>query len=166
MFGLLCELGTVVDCFGTDATLEMSSLDLTVTATGDSSFVVAISGGSHALAEKYANYMRIGYKQKLVEHAIIKMKLLKPCLQKILSSAFNSLDPFCMTAFIVYRHRSAEHRDWMMSHSRLCRVIKAGGLKIPSLPETMANIFGVWPLIFSCLKETDKKDDGNSLVVK
>ena len=37
---------------------------------------------------------------------------------------------------------------------------------MPYLVDVVANIIGVWPLIVSYFKETGRKDDGHSLVVK
>ena len=38
-------------------------------------------------------------------------------------------------------------------------------LSMPHLVDVVANIIDVWPLIVSYLKETGRKDDGDSLVV-
>ena len=67
----------------------------------------------------------------------------------------------------VYCHASdgAEHRNWMLSRSSLCRAIITGELSMPSLVEVVSNIVGVWPLIVAYLKETGGKTDGDSLVV-
>ena len=81
-------------------------------------------------------------------------------------SVFGSLDPFSITEFIVTRLKGAEHRDWMRSRSGLRRTIIAGELSLPLLLEVVSKILGVWPLIVVNLKETGRRTDGDSLVVR
>ena len=71
-----------------------------------------------------------------------------------------------MTKFIVTRLTGAGHRDWMMSRSSLPQAIITGELSMTLLVEVVSNIVGVWPLIVVYLKETGRKTDGDSLVVK
>jgi len=155
----------VVDRFAVDATHDLSVLGSVVSAVGSSASLVAISGGSHVLADAYKEYLGSGYSHKLVEYPIFDLRLLKRCLQKVSSSVFGSLDPFSMTEFIVTRLKGAEHRDWMKSRSSLRRAIITGELSMPSLVDVVSNIVGVWPLIVVYLKETGRKTDGDSLVV-
>ena len=70
-----------------------------------------------------------------------------------------------MTEFIVARLKGAEHRDWMHSGQSLRRAIETGDLSLPGLIVVVSNISGVWPLIVPYVKETGKKDSGDSLVV-
>ena len=155
----------VVDRFTVDATHEVTVLGSVLAAVGSSASLVAISGGSHVLADTYKEYLRSGYSHKLVDYPRLDLRLLKRCLQKVSSSIFGSLDPFSMTEFIVMRVKGAEHRDWMMSRTSLCRPIITGELSMPSLVEVVSNIVGVWPLIVVFLKQTGRKTDGDSLVV-
>ena len=155
----------VVDRFTVDATLDVSVLGSVVSAVGSSASLVAISGGSHVLADTYKEYLGSGYSRKLVEYPIFDLRLLKRFLQKVSSSVFGSLDPFSMTDIIVTRLKGAEHRDWMMFRSSLRRAIITGELSMPFLVEVVSNIVGVWPLIVVYLKETGRKDDGDSSVV-
>ena len=155
----------VTDRFAVDATQELSVLGSVLSAVGGSASLVAVSGGSHVLADTYGKYLGSGYKHRLVEYPICDLRPLKRCLQKVSSSVFGSLDPFSMTEFIVVRLKGAEHRDWMMSRSSLRRAIITGELSMPSLVDVVSNIAGVWLLIVVYLKETDRKTDGDSLVV-
>ena len=155
----------VVDRFAVDSTHDVSVLGSVVSAVGSSASLVAISGGSHVLADTYKEYLGSGYSHKLVENPIFDLRLLKRCLQKVSSSVFGSLDPFSMTEFIVKRLKGAEHRDWMMSRTSLRRAIITGELPMPSLVEVVSNNVGVWPLIVVYLKDTGRKTDGDSLVV-
>ena len=155
----------VVDRFTVDATHIVAVLGSVVTAVGSSASLVAISGGSHVLADTYREYLRSGYSQKLVEYPIFDLCLLKRCLQKVSSSVFGSLDPFSMSECFVTRLKGAEHRDWMMSRSSLRRAIITGELSMPSLVEVVSNIAGVWPLIVVYLREIGRQTDGGSLVV-
>ena len=156
---------SVADRFAVDATHELSVFGSVVSAVGGSASLVAISGGSHVLADAYKEYLGSGYSHKLVEYPIFELRLLKRCLQKVSSSVFGSLDPFSMTELIVTRLKGAEHRNWMMSRTSLRRAIITGELSMPSLVEVVSNIVGVWPLIVIYLKETGRKSDGDSLVV-
>ena len=171
-FGRTWEKGTfrrvavdVVDRSAVDATHEVAVLGSIVAAVGSSASLVAISGGSHVVADTYKEYLGSGYSRKLVEYPIFDLRLLKRCLQKVSSSVFGSLDPFSMTEFIVTRLKGAEHRDWMMSRTYLRRAIITGELSMPSLVEVVSNIVGVWPLIVVYLKETGRRTDGDSIVV-
>ena len=155
----------VVDRFTVDASQDVAVLGSVVAAVGSSASLVAISGGSHVLADTYKEYLGSGYSHKLVEYPIFDLRLLKRCLQKVSSSVFGSLDPFSMTKFIVTRLNGAEHRDLMMSRTSLRRAIITGELSMPSLVEVVSNIVGVWPLIVVYLKETGRKTDGDRLVV-
>ena len=71
-----------------------------------------------------------------------------------------------MTEFIVNRLKGAETRDWMSSRPALEKASLTNGLSTPHLVDVVSNIIGVWPLIVSYLKETGRKDDGDSLVVR
>ena len=79
---------------------------------------------------------------------------------------FGSLDPFSITEFVVNRLKGAETRDWMTSRPALRKAIITNDFSMPGLVDVVANIVGVWPLIVSYLKETGRKDDGDSLVVR
>ena len=70
-----------------------------------------------------------------------------------------------MTEFIVTRLKGAQRRNWMQSRPSLRRAIETGDLSLPGLVDVVSNIIGVWPLIVPHLKETGKKDSGDSLVV-
>ena len=155
----------VTDRFTVDATHELSVLGSIVAAVGGWASLVAVTGGSHVLADTYGEYLRSGYSHKLVEYPVLDLRLLKRCLRKVSSSVFGCLDPFSMTEFIVRRLKGAEHRDWMMSRSSLRRAIITGELSMPSLVEVVSNIVGLWPLILVYLEETVRKTDDDSLVV-
>ena len=101
----------------------------------------------------------------VLDYRTFDVRLLKRCLQKTASIVFGTLNPFWMTEFIVTRLNGAEHRDWMQSRQSLRRAIETGDLSLPGLVDVVSNIIGVWPLIVSYLKETGKKDSGDSLVV-
>ena len=152
------------DRFAADATHELAVLGSVVAAVGGTASLVAVSGGSHVLADTYSEYLGNGYTNKLVEYPIFQLRLLKRCLQ-VSSSVFGSLDPFSMTEFIVTRLKGAEHRDWTMSRSSHRRAIITGELLMPSLVEVFSNIVGVWPLIVVYFKETGRETDCDNLVV-
>ena len=71
-----------------------------------------------------------------------------------------------MTELIINRLNGAETRDWMSPRPALKKAILTNDMSMPHLVVVVANIIGVWPLIVSCLKETGRKDDGDSLVVR
>ena len=71
-----------------------------------------------------------------------------------------------MTEFIVNRLKGAETRDSMSSRFTLKKVILTNDLGMPHLVDVVANIIGVWSLIDSYLKETRRKNEGDSLVVR
>ena len=137
----------VTDRFSIDATYKLSVLGSIVAAVGGSASLVAVSGGSHVLANAYGEYLGSGYSRKLVEYPVFDLRLLKRRLQKLSSSVFGSLDPFFMTEFIVTCLKGTEHCDWMMSRSSLRHAIITGELSTPSPVEVVSNIVGVWPLI-------------------
>ena len=51
----------------------------------------------------------------------------------------------------------------MSSRLALKKAILTNDLSMPHLVDVVANIIGVWPLIVSYLKDTGRKDDGDSL---
>ena len=91
---------------------------------------------------------------------------MKRCLQRTASVVFGSLDPFSLTESIVNHLKGAETRDWMASRPDLRKAIITHDFSMPELVSVVANIVGVWPLIVSYLKETGRKDEGDSLVVR
>ena len=70
-----------------------------------------------------------------------------------------------MTGFIVNRLQGAEIRGWMASRPALRKAIISNSLGMPDLFDVVVNLVGVWPLIASYLKETGRKDGGDSVVV-
>ena len=141
------------------------SLGQVLCAIGSGASLVTISGGSHTLVESYKEYLGSGCMRGVFDYPTFDVRLLKRCLQKTASAVFGTLDPFSMTQFIVTRLKGAEHRDWMQLRQSLRRAIETGDLSLPGLVDVVSNIIGVWPLIVSYLKETGKKDSGDSLVV-
>ena len=144
----ITALGQIVDTFGPDVSL------------------VSINGGSTVLAETFCEYLGSGYRQRLIDYPLFHLRLCKRCLQRTASSVSSSLDGLAMTEFNVNRLKGAETRNWMSSRSALKKVIPTNELSMPHPVDVVANINGVWPLIVSYLKETGRKDEGDSLVVK
>ena len=155
----------IIDRYYGDANSELAILGKILSAVGSGASLVSLSGGSHTLVECYKEYLGNGYTKTLVDYPVFDARLLKRCLQKTASVVFGTLDLFSMTEFIVARLKVAEHRDWMQSRQSLRRAIEMGDLSLPGLLDVVSNIIGVWPLIVSYLKETGKKDSGDSLVV-
>ena len=131
--------------------------------------VLSVSGvkfwGSKTLVECYREYFARGYMRGLLEYPTFDARLLKRCRQKTASTVFGTLEPFSITDFIVIRLKAAEHRDWMQSRQSLRRAIETGDLSPSGLVDVFSNKIGVWPLFVSYLKDTGKKDRGDSLVV-
>ena len=152
--------------FSANTTLEATVLGKILDAAGTDTAVVSLHGGPHVLAEAFAIYLRSGYQAKLIEFPTFDLRLLKRCLQRTASSVFGSLDPFSLTEFVVNRLKGAESRDWMASRPALREAIVTNDLSMPGLVEVVANIVGVWPSIVSYLKETGRKDERDSLVVR
>ena len=155
----------IIDRYYGDANSELVILGNILSAVGSGASLVSLFGGSHTLVECYKEYLGSGYTKTLVDYPIFDARLLKRCLQRTASVIFGTLDPFSMTEFIVARLKGAEHRDWIQSRQSLRRDIETGDLSLPGLLHVVSNIIGVWPLIVSYLKETGKKDSGDSLVV-
>ena len=155
----------VIDPYHGNASSELVILGQVLCAIGSGASLVSISGGSHTLVESYKEYLGSGCMRGVLYYPTFDVRLLKRCLQKTASVVFGTLDPFSMTEFIVNRLKGAEHRDWMQSRQFLRRAIETGDLSLPGQVDVVSNIIGVWPLIVSFLKETGKKDSGDSLVV-
>ena len=156
----------VIDRYHGDASSELVILGHVLCAVGNGASLVSISGRSHTPVESYKEYLGSGCMRGLLDYPTFDVRLLKRCLQKTASTVFGTLDPFSTTEFIMTRLKGAEHRDWMQSRQSLRRAIETGDLSLPGLVDVVSNIIGVWPLIVSYLKETGKKDSGNSLVVR
>ena len=156
----------VLSRFSADTTLEATFLAKIVDAAGPDTSFASLHGGPHVSVEAFPSCLGSGYRAKLVECPTFDLRLLKRCLQQTAASVLGSLDPFSMTEFVVNRLKGAETRDWMISRPALHKAIITNDFSMPGLVEVVANIAGVWPLIVSYLKETGRKDDGDSLVVR
>ena len=128
--------------------------------------LASISGGSTVLVEAFCEYLGSGYRQKLIDYAVFDLRLFRQCLQRTSSSVFESLDGLAMIEYFVNRLKGAETRDWMSPRPALKKAILTNDLSMPHLVDAVAHIISVWPLIVSYLKETGRKDDGESLVVR
>ena len=155
----------IIDRYYGDANSELAFLGKILSAVGSGASLVSLFGGFHTLVECYKEYLGIGYTKTLVDYPVFDVRLLKRCLQKIASVVFGTLEPFSMTEFLVTRLKGAEYQDWMQSRLSVRMAIETGDLSLPRLLDVVSNIIGVWPLIVSYLKETGKKDSGDSLVV-
>ena len=155
-----------LDCHSSDPYQEISALCRIADALGRDASAVAISGGSSILVEALCKYLCSGYRQKLYDYPSFDFRLFKRCLQRTVSSEFGSLDGLAMTECIVNWLKGAEARDWMSSPSALRNAILTNDLGMPHLVDIVAKINGGRPLIVSYVKETGRKDDGDSLVVK
>ena len=152
--------------FSANTTLDATVLGKFLDAAGPDTAVVSLHGGPHVLAEAFANYLGSGYQTKLIEYPTFDLRLLRRFLQRTASSVFGSLDPLSLTEFIVNRLKGAETRDWMASRPALREAIITNDLSMPGLVDVVANNVEVLPLIVSYLKETGRKDEGDSLVVR
>ena len=120
--GTFCPVAVnVTDRFAADATHELAVFGSIVAKVGSSASLVAVSGGSHVLADTYGKYLGNGHTHKLVDYPNFDLRLLKRCLQKVSSSVFGSLDRFPLTKFNVTRLKGVEHHGWVMSRSSLRR---------------------------------------------
>jgi len=155
-----------LDRYSSDPHQEVKALGRVVDALGPEVTVASISGGSTVLVEAFCEYLGSGYRQKLIEYPFFDFRLFRRCLRRSASSVFGSLDGLSMTEFIVTRLKGAETRDWISSRPALKKAILTNDLSMPHLVYVVANIVGVWPLIVSYLKETGRKDEGDSLVVR
>ena len=152
--------------YSSDHHQEVTALGRVVDALGPDVSVASISGGSTVLVEAFCKYLGNGYRQKLIYYPVFYLRLFRRCLQRTASSVFGSLDGLAMTEFIEDWLKGAETRDWMSSRPVLKKAILTKDLSMPHLVEVVANIIGVWPWIVSYLKETRRKDDGDSLMVR
>ena len=128
--------------------------------------VASISGGSTVLVDAFCEYLGSGYRQKLIDYPFFDLRLFKRCLQRTASSVLRSLDGLAMTGVIINRLEGAETHDWMSSRPALKKAILTNDLSMRHPVNVLGNIIGVWPLIVSYLKETERKDDDRCLVVR
>ena len=155
----------IIDRYYGDVNSELAFLGKFLSAVGSGASLVSLPGVSNTLVDCSREYLGSGYTKNLVDFPIFDVRLLKRCLQKSASVVFETLNPFSMTEFIVTQLKAAEHGDWMQSRQSLRMAIETVDLSLPGLLDVVSNINGVWPLIVSSLKETGKKDSGDSFVV-
>ena len=155
-----------LDRYSSDPYQEVTELGRVVDALGPEVSVASIRSGSIVLVEALCEYLGNGYRQKLIDYPVFDLRLFRRCLQRTAASVFGSLGGLAMTKFIVNRLKGAETRDLMSSRPALKKAILTNELSMPHLVDVVANIICVWPLIVFYLKETGRKDDGDSLVVK
>ena len=163
-FSRICV--ATLDRYNTDPNQIMTAFGRMVDALGPDVSVASISGGSTCLVEAFCEHLGSGYRQKPIDYPVFDLRFYRRCLQRTASSVFGSLDGLAMTEFIVNRLKGAEKRDWMSSRPVLQKAILTNDLNLPHLVNVVASIIGVWPLIVTYLKETGRKDDGDSLVVR
>ena len=77
---ILCVAVAVLGRFSMNATQELSVLGSMAVAIGGSSSIVAISGGSHVLAQTYVDYLGNRYQQTFIDCPFFASSLLKQCL--------------------------------------------------------------------------------------
>ena len=164
IFGRACV--ATLDRYSSYSHQEIAALVRIVDALGPGVSVVSINGGYMILVDAFCDYLGSGYRQRLINYPFFDLRLFTRCLQRTASGVFGSLDVLDMTEFVVNRLKGAETRDWMSSRRALKKAILTIDLSMPHLVDVVANIIGVWLLIVSYLKETGRKDDGDSLVVK
>ena len=155
-----------LDRYSSDLHQEITALGRMVDALGPDVSVASISGGSTVLVEAFCEYLGSGHRQKLIDYPVFDLRLFRRCLQRTSSSVFGSLHGLAMTEFLVNRLKGAETRNWMSSRPALKKAILTNDLSMPHLVDVAANIIGVWPLIVSYLKETGRKVNWDSLVVR
>ena len=155
-----------LDRCSSDPRQKTAALGRIVDALGLDVLVVSSIGGSTVLVEAFSEYLGSGCRQKVIDYPFVVLRLFKRCLQRTASSVFVSLDGLAMSKTIVNRLIIVETRSWMSSRPALKKAIVTNDLGMPHLMDILANIIGVWPLIDSYLKETGRKDDGDSLVVR
>ena len=143
---------------------NVSVLGRILDALGPGVSVASIS--STVLMEAFCEFLGSGYRQKLIDYPFFGLRLFRRCLQRTASSVFGSLDGLAMTEFIISRLKGAETPDSMSFRPALKKAILTNNLSMPHLVDVVANIIGVRPLIVSYLKETGRKDDGDSVVVR
>ena len=160
-----CVAVGVIDRYHGNAGSELIILGQILCAIGSGAFLVSIFGWSNTLVECYKEYLGSGCIRGLLDYPTCDVRLFKRCLQKTASTLFATLHPFLRTEFIVTRFKGAEYRDWMHSRQSLRRSIETGDLFVPGLIDVVSNIKGVWPLIVFYLKESGKKEIGDSLLV-
>ena len=145
---------------------EIAALGQVVDAMGPDVSVVSISGGLAVLVETFCEHLGSGYPQKLTDYPFFDLCLFKRCMKRTASCVFGSLDGLAKNKFVVSRLKDAETRNWMSSRPALKKAILTNDLGMPHFMDVVANIIGVLPVIVSYLKETRRKYDGNSLVVR
>ena len=151
--------------FTLDATSELSFLSQVIGSVDATFSFVSFVVGSNMLNGIHPTYIGGGNQQKLIIFPIFPFRPLKRCLKKSPSSVFGSLNTFFVTEFLLTRLKGLENRDWMLSRTALRKAVISGVLDMPGLLELVAKIVGVWPLVVSSVKETARKDDGDSLVL-
>ena len=145
---------------------EVPTLGQILDAVGPHVSFLSSNGGSTILVEAFCKYLGSGSCQNLIHYPCFDLRLFKRCLQLTASSEFGSLDGFAMTGFIVKYLKGAETRDRMSTRPALKKGILTNDLGMPDLVDVLASITGVCPLIVSYLRETARKDDGDSLLVR
>ena len=155
----------VIDRFSFEPPSESTIVGNIISSFGSGASLNAISGGPYFLIQCCNEFLGTGYTKTIADYPTFDARLSKRCLQEISSVVFETLDLFSITKFIVTRLKGAEYPDWIQSRQSLRWATETGELSLPGLIDVVNNNIGLWPLIASYLKETGKKDSGDSLVV-
>ena len=84
------------------------------------------------------------------------------CIERV----WHAVPLYSMTEFVANRLKGAKSRVRLASPPALRKAITTSSLAMPEFVEVVANFVGVWSWIILYLKETVRKDDGHSLLVR
>ena len=147
----------ILDRFSSNVKEEVVVLGRIIDAIGPDVRVVLVQGGPHALVYAYVNFLGSGYQQKLMDYPF----------WLALSQTLPSTD--CVKCFwnsgpllhdrVHCEQAEGGRESWLdgLSTSFSKKAIISSSLVMSELVDVVANIVGVWPLIFLFLKETGRK---------
>ena len=128
-------------------------------------FVPSLESISGVWKRLVKEYLGSRYIQGLLDYPNFDVWLRKRCLEELFLQCSG-----CWTLF--RRPNSLWLVSRVLSIVTSCSLVSLSEVQLrqatfspPGLVDVVSNIIGLWPLIFSYLKETGKKDSGDSLVV-
>ena len=148
-----------------DPNSKLAVLGKILCAVGSGASLISLSGDSHTLKDYYKEYVGSGCTKTFVDYPFLicaasETVLSKNCISGLWDTRFLFNDK--VQCYSLEAGRTSR-LDAMRQPLRMA--IETGNFSLPGLVDVVSNIVGLWPLIVSHLKETGRKDSGDSLVV-
>ena len=128
--------------------------------------VACLCGGCRVLMEASTRSLDNKHRRKLIWYSSFIIRLFNRCSQQTAPSVIKVLGSFFVKEYTVSIFKRAETGDCMDSCPALRKVTVANNFVLRHWFEVIGNSVGKWPLVTTYMKQTDRRVDCDSLVVR